>query len=78
MGDNKVMLLSPTGKRIRIDKEKMVVCVNGEVFSKRVSPTINMLSEVFSERKKTKKKMMALSIDLDTMKQKRAKLLEAV
>lgn len=41
-----------------IDLEKHVVCVNGCVFEKRISPTIKMLEDVFRERKMFKKEMM--------------------
>lgn len=42
----------------KIDKEDHVVCVNGVVFRKRNSPTIQMLKDVYSDRKKNKKIMM--------------------
>jgi len=41
-----------------IEKDKHVVCVNGVVFRKRNSPTIQMLKDVYSDRKKNKKIMM--------------------
>ncbi len=44
------------GKKINLKKH--VVCVNGIVFEKRASPTINMLESVYSDRKKNKKIMM--------------------
>ena len=37
----------------------MVVCVNGSVFEKRLSPTLRMLEDVYGDRKKNKKIMMA-------------------
>lgn len=43
---------------IKIDKEIHVVCVNGVVFKKRNSPTIQMLNDVYADRKKNKKIMM--------------------
>lgn len=43
---------------VKIDNEKHVVCVNGAVFQKRDSPTIKMLKDVYSDRKKNKKIMM--------------------
>jgi DNA polymerase elongation subunit (family B) len=46
------------GKRIRIDKTKHVVCNNGCVFEKRISPTLKMLEDVYADRKKNKKIMM--------------------
>jgi DNA polymerase elongation subunit (family B) len=45
-------------QRIKIDKSKHVVCVNGVVFEKRYSPTLKMLDDVFKERKKNKNIMM--------------------
>ncbi len=44
-------------QRIKID-DNYVVCVNGTVFEKRNSPTLNMLKDVYIERKINKKKMM--------------------
>lgn len=41
-----------------IDKEKHVVCVNGSVFLKRLSPTLRMLEDVYADRKRNKKIMM--------------------
>jgi DNA polymerase elongation subunit (family B) len=43
---------------MEIDKENHVICVNGVVFRKKNSPTIRMLEDVFSDRKKNKKIMM--------------------
>jgi DNA polymerase elongation subunit (family B) len=43
---------------IEIDLNLHVVCVNGVVFKKKSSPTIKMLEDVFSDRKKNKKIMM--------------------
>lgn len=45
-------------RKIEIDNSIHVVCVNGVVFMKRNSPTLNMLQEVYAERKKNKKIMM--------------------
>jgi DNA polymerase elongation subunit (family B) len=42
----------------KIDKENHVICVNGVVFRKRNSPTIQMLKDVYADRKKNKKIMM--------------------
>ncbi len=50
--------------RIKIDKSHHVVCVNGVVFEKRDSPTLNMLSEVFIERKRNKNIMMGKKEEL--------------
>ena len=41
-----------------IDLSKHVLCVNGAVFEKRISPTLNMLKDVYADRKKAKKVMM--------------------
>ena len=43
---------------IKINKEEHVVCINGVVFRKRNSPTIQMLTDVFNDRKRNKKIMM--------------------
>jgi DNA polymerase elongation subunit (family B) len=42
----------------KIEPDKHVVCVNGVVFEKRVSPTLRMLEDVYADRKKNKKIMM--------------------
>jgi DNA polymerase elongation subunit (family B) len=47
-----------------IDPEKHVLCVNGVVFEKRISPTLNMLEDVYADRKKAKKVMMDKKEDL--------------
>ena len=39
-------------------EDNMVVCVNGSVFEKRLSPTLRMLEDVYGDRKKNKKIMM--------------------
>ena len=41
-----------------IDLEKHVLCVNGAVFEKRLSPTLRMLEDVYADRQKAKKVMM--------------------
>ena len=41
-----------------IDLSKHVLCVNGVVFEKRISPTLRMLEDVYADRKKNKKIMM--------------------
>jgi DNA polymerase elongation subunit (family B) len=46
-------------KRIKIELDKHVVCVNGVVFEKRNSPTLQMLEDVYNERKRNKKIMMS-------------------
>ena len=55
--NNKEFCLNGSEK-IQIDYDKHVVCINGAVFQKRKSPTIQMLMEVFADRKKNKKIMM--------------------
>ena len=47
-----------------IDPDKHVLCVNGVVFEKRVSPTLTMLKDVYADRKKNKKIMMQKKEDL--------------
>lgn len=41
-----------------IDLKEHVVCTNGSVFKKRISPTLNMLESVYADRKHNKKIMM--------------------
>lgn len=48
----------------KIDKDKHVVCVNGSVFEKKISPTLKMLEDVYSDRKKNKKIMMSKKEEL--------------
>jgi DNA polymerase elongation subunit (family B) len=45
-------------QKIKIDKEKHVVCVNNVVFEKRFSPTLKMLEDVYADRKKNKNIML--------------------
>ena len=45
-------------QRIKIDKENHVVCINGVVFQKRLSPTLRMIEDVYKDRKKNKNIMM--------------------
>lgn len=49
---------------LEIDKQKHVICVNGSVFLKRNSPTIQMLKDVYQDRKKAKKVMMTKKEEL--------------
>ena len=42
----------------KIDFDKHVLCVNGAVFEKRVSPTLKMIQDVYKDRKIAKKVMM--------------------
>jgi DNA polymerase elongation subunit (family B) len=57
------------GQKIKIDKEKHVVCVNGTVFEKRISPTLKMLEDVYNDRKKNKKIMMQKKEELANIQQ---------
>lgn len=57
--DNKNFCMN--GKEI--DLEKHVICINGVVFLKRMSPVLRMLEDVYAERKVAKKKMMAKKED---------------
>jgi hypothetical protein len=43
---------------VKINKDEHVVCINRVVFRKRNSPTIQMLTDVFNDRKKNKKIML--------------------
>ena len=45
-------------QRIKIDSDKHVVCINGVVFEKRLSPTLRMIEDVYLDRKTNKKIMM--------------------
>jgi DNA polymerase elongation subunit (family B) len=64
-----------SGRKI---EENHVVCVDGSVFNKRDSPTINMLKDIFKERKVKKKIMMGkkdeLKLVLDEIKKLEAEL----
>jgi DNA polymerase elongation subunit (family B) len=48
-----------------IDQDNYVTCSNGAVFNKRCSPTINMLRDVFADRKKNKKIMLTKKDELN-------------
>ena len=58
----------------KINPEKHVVCVNGAVFEKRYSPTLKMLDDVYADRKKNKKIMMAKKEELKKVQNEIAKL----
>ena len=60
--------------RIEVDKSKHVVCVNGCVFEKRNSPTLNMLKDVYNERKVNKKLMMDKKEELKSVQDQIKKL----
>jgi len=53
----------------KIDPINHVVCVNGVVFNKRKSPTIRMLEDVFSDRKKAKKIMLQKKDELSKLQE---------
>ena len=57
-----------------IDPENHVVCVNGVVFEKRLSPTLRMLEDVYADRKKNKKIMMDKKEELKSIQDEIAKL----
>jgi DNA polymerase elongation subunit (family B) len=57
-----------------IDLEKHVVCVNGVVFEKRLSPTLRMLEDVYADRKKNKKIMMQKKEELKVVMDRIKKL----
>lgn len=63
---------------VMIEPDKHVICVNGVVFLKRDSPTIRMLKDVYTDRKKNKKIMMSkkeeLKAVLDEIKQLESEL----
>jgi len=54
--DDKFKDKCTNGRPINLDNH--VVCSNGSVFEKRLSPTLTMLEDVFSDRKKNKNIMM--------------------
>ena len=56
----------------------MVVCINGAVFRKKESPTIQMLKDVYADRKKNKKIMMQERFVLDDLKKQREILLKEI
>ncbi len=57
-----------------IDLNEHVVCVNGAVFEKRLSPTLNMLEDVYADRKKAKKVMMDKKEELNDIENEIKKL----
>ncbi len=59
-----------------IDLEKHVLCINGVVFEKRLSPTLRMLEDVYADRKYNKKIMMDKKDELKKV-QDRIKELES-
>ena len=63
---------------MEINKDEHVVCVNGVVFRKRNSPTIQMLNDVYNDRKKNKKIMMQKKDELKKVLDEIKKLEEEV
>jgi DNA polymerase elongation subunit (family B) len=61
----------------KVDLNKHVVCINGAVFLKRVSPTIKMLEDVYADRKMNKKKMMKAKEELKSVQQQIKELEES-
>jgi DNA polymerase elongation subunit (family B) len=59
-----------------IDLDKHVVCTNGAVFEKRLSPTLRMLEDVYADRKKNKKIMMTKKEELKEV-ENQIKILES-
>lgn len=58
----------------KIDLDKYVICVNGEIFMKRLSPTIKMLQDVYKDRKTNKKMMMKKKEELKAVQAEIKKL----
>ena len=65
---DKEYCITSDGFKEKIDPEKDVVCVNGSVFKKRKSPTLQMLEDVYADRKKYKKVMMSKAKEMDVLK----------
>jgi DNA polymerase elongation subunit (family B) len=60
--DPKKLTHCENGREIELDKH--VLCINGVVFEKRMSPTLIMLEDVYADRKKNKNIMMQRKEDL--------------
>ena len=60
--DPKKLTHCENGREINLDKH--VLCINGVVFEKRMSPTLIMLEDVYADRKKNKNIMMQRKEDL--------------
>jgi len=74
-------LQNPNNKKFcengrEIDPDNHVICVNGVVFEKRLSPTLRMLEDVYADRKKNKKVMMDKKEELNEI-QNQIKQLES-
>lgn len=63
---------------VEIERSKHVVCINGVVFEKRLSPTLKMIEDVYRDRKTNKNIMMQkkeeLKVVLDEIKMLEAEL----
>lgn len=66
--------ISTDGKKVKINKDSDVICVNGSVFRKRKSPTLKMLENVYNDRKKAKKTMMEKKFEVDVLLKELRKL----
>lgn len=66
------------GKKIMIDKTIHVVLTNGSVFFKRNSPTIDMLSSLYNERKADKKVMLQKKKELSDVEKQISKLKQEI
>ncbi len=64
------------GKITKIEDDKHIVCVNGAVFERGYSVTINFLETIFAERKKYKNMMLAELKSCDAMGKEIASLKE--
>jgi len=71
---DKTFCISSDGLKLKIDPINDVVCVNGTVFKKRKSPTLQMLEDVYADRKKYKKIMMTKKIEKEKLEQELAQL----
>ena len=76
--EDKSKYRNEVGNLMDIDLNVHVVCSNGTVFVKRMSPTINMLVDVYSDRKKYKKIMMAKKKEMDRLQKELDILKETV
>jgi len=63
-----------TESGIEIQGDKHVLCVNDVIFEKRDSPTLRMLKDVYSDRKKNKKIMLQRKEELKAVQEKIKKL----
>ena len=71
---NTELCITEDGSRVKIIPDEDVICTNGVVFRKRNSPTLQMLSDVYSDRKKFKKVMMTKKIEMEELQNELDKL----